>query len=513
MLIAGGISLDDALFMGWLLGPFPSEPTLIWTVADAVEGANWALLAEQAPGFAAIILVAAVSVLLNSTALEVVSGRDIHLDTELRVAGFANLAAGASGGIVGFHSFVISSLALKMGARGRSLGLLAAAVCVFTLVEGMHLLAYFPRFVLGGLLMFLGLGLLSDWLVDGFKRLSRGDYLVVVMILATVGAVGYLSGVAVGLVGAVILFVVNYSRIDVVRHELTGVDQRSNVDRPSADDLALRSLGSNIRVLKLQGYIFFGTANRLLARVRDFVDQCEDSGEIYIVLDFRRVTGMDSSAELSFQKLSQLAGRRGFQLVFCGARDDTARQIAPAIARAGEEIIEFSELDYALEWCEDRLLAGAREECSPHAWDRTVTELDVLLGLGGDVPELLEYLQRVDIAPGEHLICQGDDADALYMLETGQVSVYLETAPGERLRLRKMGAGTVTGELGIYLGGQRNASVVADVTSVAWRLDLQSLTAMEKSSPHLATRFHRAMAGLLSGRLVATNRTIRAILD
>lgn len=174
LLIAGNISLDDALCMGWLLGPFPSEPTLIWTVADAVESANWALLAEQAPGFAAIILVAAVSVLLNSTALEVVSGRDIHLNTELRVAGFANLAAGASGGIVGFHSFVISCLALKMGARGRSLGLLAAGVCVVTQIEGMHLLAYFPRFVLGGLLLFLGLGLLSDWLVDGFKRLSPG---------------------------------------------------------------------------------------------------------------------------------------------------------------------------------------------------------------------------------------------------------------------------------------------------------------------------------------------------
>jgi SulP family sulfate permease len=182
-------------------------------------------------------------------------------------------------------------------------------------------------------------------------------------------------------------------------------------------------------------------------------------------------------------------------------------------SRAGEQITEFSELDYALEWCEDRLLASAREEHAPHAWDRTVTELDVLLGLGGDVPELLEYLERVDIAPGEHLIRQGDDADALYLLETGQVSVYLETAPGERLRLREMGAGTVTGELGTYLGGQRNASVVADVPSVAWRLDLESLTAMETTSPHLATRFHRAMAGLLSGRLVATNRTIRAILD
>ncbi|MFT5446588.1 MAG: SulP family sulfate permease [Gammaproteobacteria bacterium] len=116
-------------------------------------------------------------------------------------------------------------------------------------------------------------------------------------------------------------------------HELSGVDQRSNADRPSADELALRTLGSNIRVLKLQGYIFFGTANRLLGRVRAFVDQCEDGNDIHMVLDFRRVTGMDSSAELSFQKLCQLAGRREFQLVFCGARGDTARQIAPAIAR------------------------------------------------------------------------------------------------------------------------------------------------------------------------------------
>ena len=43
------------------------------------------------------------------------------------------------------------------------------------------------RLILGGLLMFLGLSLLTDWVVDGWGRLSRGDYTVVILILLTVG--------------------------------------------------------------------------------------------------------------------------------------------------------------------------------------------------------------------------------------------------------------------------------------------------------------------------------------
>ena len=56
------------------------------------------------------------------------------------------------------------------------------------LVFGTSLLAYFPKPLLGGLLFFLGLDFLYDWVVAGWKKLSRIDYAVVLLILAVISS-------------------------------------------------------------------------------------------------------------------------------------------------------------------------------------------------------------------------------------------------------------------------------------------------------------------------------------
>src|SRR5205085_12348215 len=118
------------------------------------------------------------------------------------------------------------------GARSRVVGVASAAMCLAALLFGASAVARFPRFVLGGLVLFLGLSFLVEWLYDSWFRLARAEYAVVVLILLVVAMVGFLPGVAVGLVVAVVLFVVNYSRTDVIRHVLTGASLTSNVERP-----------------------------------------------------------------------------------------------------------------------------------------------------------------------------------------------------------------------------------------------------------------------------------------
>ena len=82
-----------------------------------------------------------------------------------------------------------------------------------------------------GLLMFLGLGFLVEWVIDGWSKLPHTDYAVVLLILVVIGVAGFLAGVGVGLAATIILFVVNHSRIGVVRSSLSGAEMRSNVGR------------------------------------------------------------------------------------------------------------------------------------------------------------------------------------------------------------------------------------------------------------------------------------------
>src|SRR5262249_56478890 len=102
------------------------------------------------------------------------------------------------------------------------------------------LVSFVPRFICGGLLIFLGVVFLWEWVWEASRKLTRLDYVVVLFILAVVGAVGYTEGVATGIIAAVVLFVHNYSRVDVVSHALSGASLRSNVDRPMREIHRLR---------------------------------------------------------------------------------------------------------------------------------------------------------------------------------------------------------------------------------------------------------------------------------
>ena len=67
------------------------------------------------------------------------------------------------------------------------------------------------------------------------------------------------------------------------------------------------SHGEQIFILPLQGYIFFGTSNRILDRIQERLDN-EDINDLkYLIFTFNQVTGIDSSTINSFNKLFILA--------------------------------------------------------------------------------------------------------------------------------------------------------------------------------------------------------------
>jgi SulP family sulfate permease len=329
-LIASGVTLEAAQLRGLI---FTGNTSAVWSSATRLfrSGAvHWPVILEQWSTLAVIALVSAISILLNSSAMEVSAGQDIDLNTELRAAGAGNLLAGLGGGLVGFQSLSVSSLPLRMGLRSRVVGLVAAGSCALMLWSGTRFLWLVPRFIAGGLLVFLGLGFLFEWVIKARSRLEPADRAVTLLILGVMAAIGFLPGVTVGITAALVLFVVNYSRINVVKHALSGAEHRSNVDRPLIHHRILQEHGDQTYILKLQGFIFFGTAHNLLDQVRRRATDAACVALRFAVLDFRRVTGLDSSAAASFVKMTRLAGAQRFYLVL--TPDASPR---PAGPRAG----------------------------------------------------------------------------------------------------------------------------------------------------------------------------------
>ena len=238
---------------------------MIWPVFTPGDMAliRWDVLGSQTLELLTIPLVSALSFLLNLGGIETAVRRDLDLRREFQVCAAANLLAGPGGSQAGYTSLSLSILGPAMGSDSRLVGLTAAVLAGLALYFGSDLLGYFPRFVLGGLVFFLGLTTLVEWAVASRHRVGRTEYGLILAILCAIGAFGFLSGVWLGLVMATGLFVVKYSRLPVVRREGDGTTLASARRRPAPDQHVLRERGGAVAVLCASGYLFFGSVNAL----------------------------------------------------------------------------------------------------------------------------------------------------------------------------------------------------------------------------------------------------------
>lgn len=78
-----------------------------------------------------------------------------------------------------------------------------------------------------------------------------------------------------------------------------------------------------------------------------------------------------------------------------------------------------------------------------------------------EIRELVNLTDKRPLQAGECLFTQGDIAQALYIIQSGEVQVRAASPTGEDIVLAVLGASTVVGELALIDGGPRSATVEA----------------------------------------------------
>ena len=517
VLAIAGISVATAEARGYLLGPFPQGGLWPPFRLEALGRIDWGVLRSTAGSIAALTVLAAISILLNASGLELATDEEIDLDRELRVTALANLLSGALGGVMGYLSLSESTLNYKIGARTRLPGLISASASLLTLVAGAAAVSYFPKPILGGLLLFLGLSFLLETVYDAWFRLPLIEYALVLAILLAVVTQGFLAGIGAGLLISAVLFAGSYARIHVVKHAILGSVLRSKASRSVAKESLLKRRGEQIHVLQLQGYIFFGTAYDLL---KDVQSRLLGLGKLcklrarFVVLDFRHVDGLDSSAVVAFTRMRKLATAEGATLAFTelpksvsrqlergGCLDPTAGAPSPNLVLRAERPASavFEDLDRGLEWCENQVLGTLQPgEVAPES-ERAL------------VHRLAEYLERIEAEEGYNLYKLGEVSKDLILIESGEVVAWLDVEGGRSKRLRTMGPGSVVGEAGLYLGQPRSASVRTSRPSVLHRLSAESLSRMTREAPELSSALHYYVVRLLAERVVETTSAAQMV--
>ena len=364
-----GVSPAEAQAAGWTFQPPPSVSFMLpWSV-DEFRHYPWYALPDLVGNIIAVVFVTATSTLFNTTGIEVATHREADLERELNVTGLANMLCGVFGGYTGCISVSRTVLNFNGGGTGRLSGLTVAAISMLMLAAAPALLGYMPKFVLGGLLIYLGADQLHKWTVQSRRRLSLTEYLSLLAIIVIIVQWGFIAGILIGVVIGCATFALSASRIDSIKYSFDGSEYRSSLDRSRDDQTVLAAHGSKIQGLNLQSYLFFGSANRLYQHVKALLARHPECR--FLVFDFKLVTGIDSSAAYSFAQIKRAAHDRGIQLVLVHL-PSAAEKALRSSEFISKEVNIVPELDHALEWCENEIIAQHQglegEEASLRDW-------------------------------------------------------------------------------------------------------------------------------------------------
>jgi glutaminase len=232
------------------------------------------------------------------------------------------------------------------------------------------------------------------------------------------------------------------------------------------------------------------------------VEEPSDAPEI-VVVDLSRILRADAGGARFIVSLAERIEARGGRLALTPGGGATGA----ALGALPGGVAAFADLDLALEWCEDELLARAGEQ--PAALDVPIADHELLAGLTpAELARVELELGSVIGDPGTVLVRQGEPATEVFLVTRGTLSVVRDSADGRSLRLTTLSAGGTFGELAFVDRGVRAADVRADSEVACRTLRYAAIDALATSDPALHGKLLRNLLGVVSATLHGVNAEI-----
>lgn len=447
---------------------------------------DWAIFVTALPELATCVIVGLISLIVRISTFE--SGRMATADInhELRIYGGASILSGLSGGMTGGILFSTSKFLADSSARTRFVYLIIAAFLALTIFANLDLAGLVPTPILGGFLLLLGYAMTVEALKVTLRQRAVKDIALTLAIMTVCLTQGFIVGVVAGFVAACLLFAFNYARIGVVRRHITRQRLLPATERAPEIEAALRDHGDAIHIYELEGYIFFGSSEAVFEQIRQRRRLQSGMPIRCIILDLSRVTGYDSSAVNTLNKLRGYCGRHGIALVICGLGIGTFSHLFQGrIPADGPKVMHFREPIEALDWAEKDLLQSLDNGTVHDPEPGTLTAW-LSREFGTPVSDQIaeRYFERREAAAGERLYEQGAPADTIDFLVSGTVGIVLELGGGKQQCIRRSSRQTVIGEMGFFRGANRSATVVAETPAVIYALSRKNFERLQRD--HLA---------------------------
>ncbi|OCF36928.1 vacuolar protein [Kwoniella heveanensis BCC8398] len=366
----GGWSMDHLRATGWVfdVGKNTQAWWKFYTYFD-FRKTHWEAFWAAMPTQLALVFFGILHVPLNVPALGVSLSEDnVKLDRELIAHGVSNFAAGLTGTVPNYLTYVNTVLFYRVGGGSRLSGLMLAAATAAIMMIGPAVIASLPVMVVGALIFVLGIDLTIEAVWDTRHRVNRSEYITIWAIAIGMTVFDFVIGLLFGIILACIFFVVQNSRRRAIRTVFSGSTARSTVRRPRSQREFIHQVGSQTYVMKLQGFLFFGTISAVEAEIRKLLDlaKWQHNPIRFLIIDFDLVHGLDFSSAEAFVRVQRLLAAKDVLLILCGASPNglvgTALQAVDLWAdREGTRVEVFDRLNDALEWTENAYLTAFYE--------------------------------------------------------------------------------------------------------------------------------------------------------
>ncbi|KAJ3102323.1 hypothetical protein HDU96_009667 [Phlyctochytrium bullatum] len=313
------MSIEDLRDRGFLFRMPPGDPVpfyTFWTYFNGFQGVRWDALPATLGTQAALVFFAVLHVPINVPALSVSTHQNVDVNWEIVGHGLANLAAGVIGTPQNYLVYSNSLLYIRSGGNSTIGGILLAVATAAIWIYGGSVIGFVPTLVVGSLIFHLAFDLVKESLWDSRRvGISHLEYATILGIVVTMAVFGFTEGILTGMVLACFFFVIMYSRKSIIRSTHTGAEVRSTVHRPYRQKLFLDEVGEQIRVVKLQGFMFFGVISQLESYLETLIEEVPRIR--FVVLEFSLITGVDYSAMEAFLRIKRLLLERRVHLIFC----------------------------------------------------------------------------------------------------------------------------------------------------------------------------------------------------
>jgi len=292
------------------------------------------------------------------------------------------------------------------------------------------------------------------------------------------------------------------TRDGAVRLFFDGSRVNSHRVRSAEESALLKQHGRRIVTLQLQGDLNFTTTETAVHAVLKRSDSLD-----FLVLDFGHVLSINDTAARLLYELTTGLKNAGKTVVF--THPDRATLLGRVFRlklgiMAGDVFRTFEENDPALEFCEDKLLERLGYF---HSGDEVaeLVDFELLVGFTEEEVATLEALlgSRSTVA-GEVIIRVGAEADELFLLSKGRVSVFVGS-DGLRRRLATFSPGMVFGEMALFDRSPRSATIIADSDVECRILTLEALDRLGEEQPGIKIKVLENLGRGLSRKLRKAN--------